>query len=43
MFTPGEMIQFDKHIFQMARNHQLEIMAYRNINLQVTQSDLFIP
>ena len=28
------MIQFDKHIFQMARfNHQLEIMAYRNINL----------
>ena len=26
IFTPipGEMIQFDEHIFQMGRNHQLE-------------------
>ena len=23
---PGEMIQFDEHIFQMGRNHQLDLV-----------------
>ena len=27
IFTPGEMIQFDEHIFQMGWNHQLLLMA----------------
>ena len=24
---PGEMIQFDEHIFQMGRNHQLDLVS----------------
>ena len=30
MFTsiPGEMIQFEKHIFQTGWNHQLDILIY---------------
>ena len=33
---PGEMIQFDKHIFQMARfNHQLEVNHLNSSNLHL--------